>query len=475
MRRRSGLTVAGLFVLGLICALVAVGCDMAPQVDRGRPTATPVSQILPVPRGTSAPLAVSTSMAVGVPAGGAKQGTQEAQDTQGVSGGKQQPGATLAPDQYTDANGLPVPVPSTAANPIVWVDREAAWGADLPITQVPALVDADHVFKMTDVSADGKLLAGVLSPVSSTEHYLTGTLTLMNVANRQVSAPKPSGVPVSASAARLDGDWLVWWDEGADWRWDQTIISAYNLTSGQERRVEAGPLPRVQSLAQSVFDAFPRTPSVSGGTVVWAELVDSVPDPNKMASVVKSMDLATGEVKVLGTGGAAPITDGKHVSWIQPDLSTYTADGEFSSVIVVTDLHTGQTQSIDVGFWCRQLALDGDWLAYNGQPTVLENLSQTWRQVIVPEGGERVEYLAMNSRVVAIGSMLSVWDRLQNRLVRLGGYPMDPLALYGQTTAVKGNTLAWESAPGMYNAATPEAAILPSLQIYIVDTSQLPK
>src|SRR5205807_2450824 len=73
-----------------------------------------------------------------------------------------QPGAepTLGPYSFTDAHGVPFPVPSTEANVINTTDMQTAWGANLSVRTIPSNIDADHVFLLRAVDEEGRYLVG---------------------------------------------------------------------------------------------------------------------------------------------------------------------------------------------------------------------------------------------------------------------------------------------------------------------------
>src|SRR5689334_6501081 len=73
---------------------------------------------------------------------------------------------TLEPYKFTDANGVPFPVPTTDANPIRSEGREAAWGSGVEVKRMPALLDAEHLLMLKGVAVDGRFVAGVRVPLA---------------------------------------------------------------------------------------------------------------------------------------------------------------------------------------------------------------------------------------------------------------------------------------------------------------------
>src|SRR5688500_7338724 len=118
------------FATAMVFTLILTGCSAGPSVEA-----------LPTPTLVTAP----------VPPG----------DKQAGSEPTLQP---VKPPQYTDADGLPFPVPSTEANPIITVSRDSAWGSNLDITEISASIDDDHILMLKAVAEDGKTIVGLIIP-----------------------------------------------------------------------------------------------------------------------------------------------------------------------------------------------------------------------------------------------------------------------------------------------------------------------
>jgi hypothetical protein len=410
--------------MGLVLGLALAGCS-AEQNKGGEPTATPV----------------------GIPAVGEEP--------------------TLEPHKYTDARGAPFPVPSTEANPIRMVDREAAWGTALDIKRITASVDAEHVLILEGVAADGRFVAGVVVPRSRTS-FEAPRLVLMDVAGGQITEVATLPFEYAGNSRGLgltvDGDWVVWHEA--------STLKAYNVATATLSQIELAADSRM-GVPES-YVPYASAVAAGHGVVVWAETTSGKPEQDRVASVVKSADLATGRVSIIGRGGVNPVISWPVAAWIEPDLSTV-VEGQARSRLVTLDLETGapRRQGDLRELW--EIGIHGDTIATQAQGVVyLENLQQTRRQVIAPQGGSIMNKLTLNERLVTWVSEgpPRVWDRELERLVNLDGYAG---SVGGRV--VNGHTLAWQSAPSYKDwMGSQEQGVLPdNLTIYVMDTLRLPK
>jgi hypothetical protein len=418
---------AGLFcylAMGLVLGLGLAGCS-AGQNKGGEPTATPVA----------------------LPAVGEEP--------------------TLEPGKYTDARGAPFPVPSTEANPIRMVDRQAAWGTGPGIKKLTASVDADHVLILEGVAPDGRFVAGALVPRSRTS-FEASRLVLMDVAGGQVTEVATLPFDYAGNSRGLgltvDGDWVVWHEAGT--------LKAYNVATRALSKIEMATDSRAgvpESYVPSVLAV-----SVDHGVAVWAETTSEKPEQDRVASVVKRADLATGRVSIIGRSGVNPVISWPVAAWIEPDLSTV-VEGQALSRLVTLDLETGALRRLGDLHDLWEIAIRGDTIVSQAEDVVyLENLQQTRRQVITPQSGVAINKLTLNERLVTWVSEGSprVWDMELERLVSLDGYAG---SVGGRV--VNGHTLAWESAPSYKDwiDSQGQSALPDNLTIYVMDTLRLPK
>lgn len=395
---------------------------------------------------------------------------------QSPSSGEKPPssGPTLGPGEFTDAMGLPFPVPSTQANPILSVDRKTAWGDKLTITEIPASIDADHVLILKAVSEDGGTIAGLGVPrsVSSSDQY---KVVLMDVASKRITEIDtiPHGnVSTSYSQGEwarieiaLDEQWLLWLVND--------VIQVYNMSTQARLQVRSSNTRWVETYVPPQ-----RAIAVDDGVVVWTEAAEEDSEPGRIATVVKSADLATGEVSIIGKHGAYPAISGPTVAWIEPNLAAQD-DDLVPSKVVVRDLKVEGKQALEGFGRLTMIAIHGDAVAYTGWlrfggKAELVNLSQTRKQVIGPDQNAEPDRITLNDRLVAMTSDrggVQVWDRKLGHLVNLGGY-----SDHTGAGMINGNALAWQSAPDYQSWIEYQSSkTLPkNMSIFVMDASQLP-
>jgi len=412
-----------------VCMLILTGCNSGPTVDN-EPTPTPITA--PIPPGEK------------------QAGTAP----------------TLEPHKFTDAQGLPFPIPSTEANPIISVSRDTAWGGNLDIKEISAAIDDDSMLMLKAVAEDGKTIVGLIVPLDKTS-FVASKLVLMDVASLQITeiATKPdeygSSNHVWAKGASMNREWIVWL-EGR-------TLQVYNIKSHQRSEIK---------ISHEYLDArmpIKETISVDHGIAVWAEATSEEAVKDRIASIVKSVQLATGETSVLGRYGVNPIISWPTVAWIEPDLTTE-QEGQVLARLVTLDIQSGATKVLG-GLWgFTEVAVSGDTLVWtnwdSGAGTILSNFAETRRQVIIPQQQQSAGHqkLTLNERLVAWSSG-DVWDRNLGRLVWLD-------KTKGAGSAIlKGDMLAWQILPPYTQQMGYEPFTMQpeDMKIYLLDTSQLPK
>jgi hypothetical protein len=413
-----------------ICTIILSGCSVGPSVQ-DQPTPTPVTA--PVPGG----------------------------DKQGGSEPTLQP---VKPSQYTDAQGLPFPVPSTEANPILTVSRESAWGSNLDITEIPAILDDGYILTFKAVSEDGKTIVGRAGPTDR-KSFAPPKLVLMDVASRQVTeiakAPDESGAFYTwVNGVSMDQEWVVW-PEGR-------ILQVYNITTRQRSEIQM----RDEFLEAHM--PIKETISVDHGIAVWAEKASEKPGQDRIASVVKSVELATGETSVLAPSGMNPMISWPMVIWIEPDLTTI-QEGQVLSRLVTLNLETGAHQVMSGLLGVDEVAAYGEtatWQGWGMNVVVLQDFAETRKQIIAPLDTTGRQNLTINERLVAWDSARSdVWDREIGRLIRLNE-TRAPV-----TVRLQGRMLAWQTDPSFNHRLGFESDILQpeEMKIYLLDTTTLNK
>lgn len=423
------------FTTAMLCMTLLAGCSSGLAVD-DQPTPTPITA--PVPGGDN-----------------------------NTTGDKQPNPPTLEPHKFIDAQGLPFPVPSTEANPIITVSRDSAWGSNLNITTIPATIDGDYLLMLKAVAEDGKSLVGVAVPRDRTSSA-AAKLVLMEVETRRITeiATKPNEYTGSnyawATGASMDREWVVWREA--------TTLQVYNIATDQRSEIK---------ISNEYLNAPMRiggTTALDHGIAVWAEGTSEKPEQDRIASVVKSVRIATGEITVLGRSGVNPGISWPTVIWIEPDLTTDpTQEGQVASRIVTLNLESGATLVLDGLYESDEVASYEDsvtWRGWSMGLIFLADFAQTSRQVIAPQYYSERQNLTLNKRLVAWDSSGGdVWDRQLGRLVMLN-------ETYRTGTArVKGQTLAWQSVPdtNQQMGYGPDTLQPDDMTIHLLDTSQLSK
>lgn len=428
------------------CMSVLAGCNAGP-IGNTEPTPTPITA--QVPASGETPLAEK-------PLGGEP---------------------TLAPGKFTDGKGLPFPVPSTQANPILSLNRDVAWGNKPDIKEIPASIDADHVLILKAVSEDGKRIAGLVVPRDQTNstHY---KVVLLDVGSRQIiqvdtisAANEDNFYSYSPGVwtrigLTLHENWLLWQEN--------KTINIYNITTHDRSQIETG--TDIQSGIVGTYMPPTRLISMDHGTVVWAEAVDETPPKGKVATVVKSAELASGQVSVIGKYGVKPVIAWPNVAWIEPDTTT-DMEGQVLARLVILNMETGVSSTLSGVNGLTEIAISGDAVVSTSWDevgtAVLTNMNETRRQVISPQQGSEPQEITLNDRLVTWSAGYygaTVWDRKLERLVNLGD------GVNVGATLINKNALAWEVAPN-YDAwlKYQESKILPgNMTIFVLDTSQLP-
>lgn len=446
-RKHSISLAAGLLV---VFSLSLSACGLQPAlIDEPEPTATPVTANVP--------------------------GVEKDQPSKGTPQAGAEP--TLAPGEFTYANGVPFPVPSTQANAIPITTMEEAWGANIKMDTYPTLFNQNDEFRLVAVDEDGRFLVGEvnLSAVANASSEVSN-LSIMDLPTGGVS-PIPgsawgdAGYYVRGSAV-VNGDWIAWLMGSADGETSKLTIKAYNRVTASVVDIPLKPtvdniVPDFRSLLPSLSSN-----SVDHNMVVWAEASGEIVK-GKLASVIKSYNLDTGETTEIGRYGLRPVIYWPYVAWLETDLGS-AIEGEYNVTIVVHNLQTGENRTLGTNYSIRELAIYDDTIGYTaGISGILENMAQTRRQIITPYGFAQVWRLTLNDRLAAsLGTNApAVWDRKLEEVVRLTGFTSSSQGNFG-TCVVNGHTLAWQSGPKLdvTNPITPPTDV----KIYVVDTNSLP-
>jgi len=270
-------------------------------------------------------------------------------------------------------------------------------------------------------------------------------------------------IPYSAYA---DEHWIVWAQAPvepgffSDWE-----LYAYNRADGSIKQL-AKAAHKKDGLPALGSDG---SPAIDHGTVVWAEAVPDVGQPNQ--NTIKAADLATGQSRILSTSGFAPRLSWPYAAWLEirdrPDTTDPQGkEMQRTAVIVVLDLQHGTKAELVKPDRPVEFAIYGDsiaWIGTKRDRVTLTNVAETVVQALPlgrPSNG--FEQMTMNDRLITwLGTeAVQVWDRHKNSLVTL--LPHGPSI----SQFVTNNYLVWINRTDFSRGAATD--------INILDTTKLP-
>jgi hypothetical protein len=370
------------------------------------------------------------------------------------------------------ARDTPAVLPTATPDPPQRLDLATAWGAP-PIQRLPTQVDSGHRFIFGDaVTADGKWLIGSIEPrliFAATNE--TPVIALYNIESRAILTLHATRTPRSQLlGAAADGDWVVWSEatdalRNADW-----TIYAYNLTTKQIRQ-----LAQAERLNSAPGAGTMPRPVMDHGVVVWAQAVAASAGAQPQ-SIVRALDIVTGDVRTLGTG-TDPDISWPWVSWrdesgrdkVRPDVPVESDALNFQNMETQERLQFhGSAQS---------LALDDHALALC-QPrslTVVGDLTKglnAQTTIIAVDAPNHLQDVTMSARLIGWTQVgpAEVWDRMLHVFVEL------PIRNGQSATWTHGDTLIWlDPEPPEAERQDVENNLYPTPDINIIDASALPQ
>jgi hypothetical protein len=427
--------------------LVLTSCDFAPN----NPVTTVPTSTGPVPHATLSPVGGVT--------------LPETNTVSTPATNKIPPDPTGAPL----AVSIPSPVPTSSA-PVISVTRSISWGTLPNMASLPnGLGENGVVYPMVVTSDANFLLCQVVDRVSGTN---PADVVLIDVHSRKMT--KVRTLPfkdTQAYGTTADSEWIVWAEAAqnpgffSDW-----TLYAYNIKSNSVKQIAKAPRDKSGSLI-----AGPDVePKVDHGIVVWAEAPADQQDVTvSTIPVVKSLDLSTGQVRILAGKGRAPKISWPYVAWVeQQKENSDQLQGAKKGLIVVLNLQTGVKKTLTKVNTPRYFAIYGKslvWITAPGVEVILTDMDETYETHLVrARGDDRFQNPMLNDRMVAWLSTIQaqVWDRSQNRLVSLESESVG-------FESITGNAFAWLSPTSEEGKKTPN--LIDNKQtIYVLDTAQLP-
>ncbi len=380
--------------------------------------------------------------------------------TESVSSSNQQPTSTVA-------KGL---------------DINQAWGANLPIALIPALVDATHQFLLMTITPDARYLVG--SVVTRKQDELGGTepgkVVLMDVQTHKITElrmfPHNDTQMVAAAA---DDEWVVWAESAqepnffANW-----VIYSYNRKSQLIKQIAEAPRDK-NGVALAGGPLI--LPKVDHGIAVWSQIPPEGAD--KIHSLVMSTNLATGETSTITDLGLQPTISWPYVAWEGPTntITQSTAERPDTNIYVL-DLQTGVTQPVKSTRNPSGFSLYKDsvvWITAQGDQINLTDVNDSKSQVIAQvhtteadvAEGDTLQFPTINDRLITWISYrrIAVWDRARQQIVNV-----TPVDNQQRNSFVNGNGYVWQSGASPEDVTNNGGDLGAAGVIYnIVDTSQL--
>lgn len=385
-----------------------------------------------------------------------------------------QPSAPTAVSAKSPAQSpVPSAVPTSLVPLAANLDMAQAWGAAIhrQVQHIPIQPNPTTFLLVQSVTQDGKFLLASANPSDpQNSANQQSSAVMVDIASGQATeigrVPNPAGATTSAIQVyeiHSDQDWIVWTQAPqepgffSDW-----ALYAYNRTDHSTKEIARAAknkngLPALGSDGSAQIDH---------GTLVWTE---GVPDLiNSQRSLLKLLDMPTGQVTTLSANGWSPKLSWPNLAWIElqspPDGSPTPGPGEAKAQVVVLNLENGTRKLLTRPNKPSYIALYKDsfaWISNDSKRVLLTDLAETFeRTIAVAQGGDSFQDPSLNDRLITWGDQLSkveVWDRKQNRIITIGpkGHQL-----------VSARNLVWvgpTNAPGST-----------SDEIKILDTTQLP-
>ncbi|HKP53725.1 MAG TPA: hypothetical protein VJ183_13870 [Chloroflexia bacterium] len=372
------------------------------------------------------------------------------------------------PFQPTPVSTVPVPTESLS-------DIETAWDNQFQVNRVPLYSSITSYLQANTTTPDGKFLICAEYPRDIHENGGSQPVTLVMIdllTHQTIKIHSGPRNDIRAYGASADENWIVWTEAPqepgffSDW-----VIYAYNRSDHSIKEVAKAPRNKLDSSLPVLGPD--GTAYVDNGIVVWAE---ASPDRERSArAVVKSMDLATGQVEVLTENGLIPRISWPHVAWAESqDEPSTQIEGANKGLIVVLDLRTSATKKLTGPDTPKYFDMYNEalvWVTAQGKEIILTNINDETQQRTIARAGtdNTFERPSLNDRLVAWLSYdrkPRIWDRVQERVLTLGSKAES-------SHFVTKNALVWIAST---SEQLPDASGTDTTRtINILDVNQLPK
>ncbi len=180
--------------------------------------------------------------------------------------------------------------------------------------QIPMQPDPHSYWLVQSVTQDGKFLLATSNPSGSEDKAKQQpSIRMIDVASGQSSGiAQMSSLGVKPYGARGDENWIVWaqapQEPGffSDW-----VLYAFNRADHSTKEI-ARAAKNKTGLPALGSDG---SPQIEHGKLVWTE---AVPDLiNSQRSILKLMDMQTGQVTILSSNGWTPRLSWPYLAWVE--------------------------------------------------------------------------------------------------------------------------------------------------------------
>lgn len=368
---------------------------------------------------------------------------------------------------------VPMVSPAVPPSPIALND---AWNMKPKISTISIAVGQDRILSEITATPDARYLVCSVDSRRSNEQGRAepGVLVLFDVQTRQITeihrAPLRTTAIVTAAA---DDNWVVWAEAAqepgffSDW-----VLYAYNRASHSMKQIATAPTdkngaPLVGAMIQVRADH---------GVAVWSQPTVTNQSSGAVTSEVHSIDLATGQTRLLTDNGLGPSLSWPYAAWTRAENQPSSQiQGANKGTIVVRNLVTGSEKALIKPDTPSNFALYKGtivWITADEHEAVLTDVDETYQKTIARAAeDDRFEFPYIGERFVVWRSPVSTqaWDLAQQRLITL-----ETKAVWGIFTV--GNALVWMSPPSASTINPTDADLEPNDRtIHVLDSSQLPK
>ncbi len=431
--------VSGVMRLLTLCviALLVTGCDLFPPSGAKSTTITSTSTNTSTSR-----LATSSTLT-------------------------QSPASSLS---TTELPSVPTAVPTSSVPITANASMSQAWGQQIQtqMKHIPVVSSANNYFLIPQsVTQDGKFLLATSNP-SDTEdnpNRPARGVVIIDIASGQSTViGKTPNATIEPYEVYSDDNWIIWTQAPqepgffSDW-----VMYAYNRANHSTKEIARA--AKNKDGMPVVGDGSAR---IDHGRVVWVEA--ALPDAKGVQhTLVKMMDMQTGQVTTLSSSGLLPTISWPHVAWVEvqlpPEGAPTPAPGQAKAVVTVLNIEDGVKKVLIKPDKPSYMALYKNsfvWISSDHKRVLLTDLDETFEQTIdVVRGGDYFQDPFVNDRLITWGSQSTVivWDRKQKQLITVASKDAGHNSLAPRD-------LLWVSPP-------PDSPGVAS-EINILDTTQLP-